>query len=104
MSTIGEVVRRSSQSIFGPLGPESRAEHPEERELQIYDVIEEEFDRLDGLEPTKPRERSWTVRPEHIRDLPDLARKLWNARTPLAVPSSRAATTSDATREISRVL
>ena len=104
MSSIGDVVRRSSQSIFGPFGPDSRIAHPEERELQLYDVIEEEFDRLDGLEPTKPPERSWSVRPEHIKDVPDLARKLWNARTPIAVPTSRAATTPDATRQISRVL
>jgi hypothetical protein len=110
MSSLGDAVRRSSKSMFGALHPEADSsgnEPPkpeEERELQLYDVIQEEYDRIDGIALEKPHERSWIIRPEHIRDVPDLARKLYGARTPIDVPASHVATASDATREISRAL
>ncbi len=48
---------------------------PWDEKTFVVDVLTGE-PQADGA--TKPRERSWTVRPEHIRDLPDLARKLWH--------------------------
>ena len=73
--------------------------------LQVYDVLEEEYGYLAGHEAPAPSSRDWSVRPQHILDLADCARKLCVAREAVHAGGGRRTTAAfDATRDVSRAL
>lgn len=99
------VLRRDSLQPFSRPSLSTAELSADEGVLQVYDVLEEEYGHLDPRPAAEQQPRDWSVRPQHVLDLADFARKLCTAQGPVRVSvGARTTAAFDATREVSRAL